>query len=284
MRAGAASSDADATRRAAPLTGRACVRTIAASGVTVDVGERYFETVHRRVTLLDTPGHRDFIPHMITGAARADAAVLVVDAQPGELEAVYGPEQPTPEHVVLVRALGVSQLIVALNKMDLVDWSRSAYEAACAKVGAHLRKAGFREHHVCYVAISGFLGENLVDRTIEQRTQWYTGATLAEAIDRLEPPPRSLEQPLRMCVANVFTAANVGGLVVCGRIIAGTVQRDERVCVLPSRAAATVKSLEVQEAPAPWAVAGDAVTLTLSGLELSQVRCVPTRCRGRRTR
>jgi elongation factor 1 alpha-like protein len=155
-------------------------------GITMDVGQQEFETEHRRVMLLDAPGHRDFIPNMITGAAQADVSVLVVNAATGEFEAGFESGGQTREHAMLVRSLGVKQMAVAVNKMDTVDWSAERFADIVSKLKLFLKQAGFRELDVSYVPCSGLTAENLVKpSTVPELTSWYGGPTLLATIGKL---------------------------------------------------------------------------------------------------
>lgn len=150
-------------------------------GITMDIAQSRFETKNRSVTLLDAPGHKDFIPNMITGAAQADVAVLVVDATEGEFEAGFEAGGQTKEHTMLVRSFGVSQLAVVVNKLDTCNWSQERYNDIVQKLGAFLKQAGFKETDVTFVPCSGFNGQNLSKPADEPAlTAWYKGPCLVE--------------------------------------------------------------------------------------------------------
>uniref|UniRef100_A0A672FL42 HBS1-like protein n=1 Tax=Salarias fasciatus TaxID=181472 RepID=A0A672FL42_SALFA len=205
-------------------------------GVTMDVGMTKFETNSKVVTLMDAPGHRDFIPNMITGAAQADVAVLVVDASRGEFEAGFEAGGQTREHALLVRSLGVTQLAVAVNKMDQVNWQQERFQEITSKLGHFLKQAGFKESDVFYVPTSGLSGENLATRsTAAQLTSWYSGLSLLEQIDAFKPPQRSVDKPFRLCVSDVF------------------------------------KGICLHDEPLDWAAAGDHVSLTVTGMDIIKI-------------
>ena len=202
-------------------------------GVTMDVGVKRFETEHRRVTLLDAPGHRDFIPNMITGAAQADVAVLVVAAQPGEFEAGFHSNGQTKEHALLVRYLGVGQLIVAVNKMDSCGWSEARYLEVKASLKPFLKEVGFKEALVRYVPVSGATGENVDCAPADNlAAAWYSGPSLLGAIDTFNPVGRPAQKPFRMCVSDVYRSANFGD-AVGGKVEAGPLARATRLWSLP---------------------------------------------------
>jgi len=244
-------------------------------GITMDVGHSSFETKTKSVTLLDAPGHRDFIPNMISGAYQADVAVLVVNATRGEFEAGFDAGGQTREHALLVRSLGVSQLIVAVNKLDTVDWDQNRFNEIKDKLGKFLRQqVRFSESDVKFVPVSGLTGANLVKAA--QHPWMVEGGvpTLMEAIDALRPPVRSIEKPFRMSVSDIFkpTAAAGGGLCVAGRIETGYVQKNDTVSIAPLNETATVKMVALDSLATTFngnnnAYAGDHVSLTLTGVE-----------------
>ncbi|KAI9206512.1 HBS1-like protein-like protein [Polychytrium aggregatum] len=245
-------------------------------GVTIDVAEMKFETPNRQFTLLDAPGHRDFIPNMIAGACQADVAILVVDSSPGEFEAGFDLGGQTREHALLVRALGVTQLIVAVNKLDMMEWSQERYDEICKKLGAFLVHAGFKKQKLTYIPTSGWLGENLVKREEPLLNKWYKGQTLIGQLDQLEAPTRMIDRPLRMSVSDFFKGGlgtGTGGDVsVSGRIDCGSVQLKDEVLVMPINEVAVVKAIECNHESVKWAVAGDSVTISLSGIDSQHVK------------
>lgn len=256
-----------------------------ARGVTIDVAQDSFVTPHRSFTLLDAPGHRDFIPNMISGAAQADAAILVVDAAKGGFEAGFGPQGQTREHAILVRSLGVQQVIVAVNKLDAVGYDQIRYDDIVAAVRPFLLHIGFNEAKLTYVPCGAAVGENLQRRSEEAGlSMWYDGPTLVEALDKLEPPQRQLDAPLRMPVTNVFRAGQTAissGIGVSGRLIAGVLSVGDRLSVIPGDESGVVKAIDVDGESAPWAVAGSSVTVFLTGIEMNfinigSVICPPT--------
>ncbi|XP_050693971.1 protein HBS1-like [Eriocheir sinensis] len=238
-------------------------------GITVDVAQRVFTTGQRTVTLLDAPGHRDFIPNMITGAARADAAVLAVDASTGAFEAGFDSGGQTREHALLVRSLGVSQLVVAVNKLDTTDWSEERMKEVRHSIRQFLKGVGFKDADVTYVPCSGLTGENLVERSPGGALDsWYSGPTLLEAIDTLKVPVRAVEKPVRMCVCDVYKGQGAY-MCVSGRLDAGYLQANDRLLLLPQGDIVGLKAVQTdtQTDNPSVAFAGDHVTLTLSGVD-----------------
>ncbi|XP_064382264.1 HBS1-like protein [Halichondria panicea] len=240
-------------------------------GITMDVGQYMFETPSRLVNLLDAPGHKDFIPNMITGAAQADVAVLVVNATVGEFEAGFEAGGQTREHALLVRSLGVRQLTVAVNKMDTVDWSQTRFNDVEQKLKLFLKQAGFKESDVNYVPCSGLTGDNLMTTpSLPELTSWYSGPTLLQRIDQFRSPPRPVDKPFRCCIADIFKGQG-SGFNVSGRLESGHVQVGQSVLIQPANEVATIKALSVSEGQSSWAAAGDQVILTLIGLDSAKV-------------
>ncbi|XP_039914240.1 HBS1-like protein isoform X3 [Hirundo rustica] len=240
-------------------------------GVTMDVGMTKFETPTKVITLMDAPGHKDFIPNMITGAAQADVAILVVDASRGEFEAGFETGGQTREHGLLVRSLGVTQLAVAVNKMDQVNWQQERFQEITSKLGQFLKQAGFKESDVAYIPTSGLGGENLVTRgQSSDLTQWYKGNCLLEQIDSFKPPQRSVDKPFRLCVADVFKDQG-SGFCVTGKIEAGFIQVGERLLAMPPNETCTAKGITLHDEPVDWAAAGDHVSLTLTGMDIIKI-------------
>ncbi|KAI5480838.1 elongation factor 1 alpha-like protein [Pseudohyphozyma bogoriensis] len=238
-------------------------------GVTIDVAIDGFETSTKRFTLIDAPGHRDFIPNMISGAAQADTAVLVIDGSTGGFERGFEGGGQTREHAVLVRSLGVQQLVVAVNKLDMVGWAQSRFEGIREALTPFLSQSGFAPTKVFFVPVGATSGENLVERTNANLKSWYIGPTLVEQLDVLEVPPRALDSPLRIPVSNVFRgqSATASGLAISGRIESGIIQVGEQLAALPGDGTGVVRSLEVDGVLVPWAVAGVNATVYLSGLD-----------------
>ncbi|KAB0401550.1 hypothetical protein E2I00_014524, partial [Balaenoptera physalus] len=255
-------------------------------GVTMDVGMTKFETETKVIILMDAPGHKDFIPNMITGAAQADVAVLVVDASRGEFEAGFETGGQTREHGLLVRSLGVTQLAVAVNKMDQhglkhsfknkldiyqVNWQQERFQEITGKLGHFLKQAGFKESDVAFIPTSGLSGENLITRSqSSELTKWYTGLCLLEQIDSFKPPRRSVDKPFRLCVSDVFKDQG-SGFCVTGKIEAGYIQTGDRLLAVPPNETCTAKGITLHDEPVDWAAAGDHVSLTLVGMDVIKI-------------
>ncbi|AEO64033.1 uncharacterized protein THITE_2109737 [Thermothielavioides terrestris NRRL 8126] len=238
-------------------------------GVTIDIATNRFETDRTVFTILDAPGHKDFIPNMIAGASQADFAVLVIDASIGAFES--GLKGQTREHSLLIRSMGVSRVIVAVNKLDTVSWSEERFNEIKDQVSGFLSATGFQQKNVSFVPVSGLHGDNLVRRSSDAAASWYTGPTLVEELDSSEPNARALEKPLRMTVSEVYRTMQ-SPVTVFGRIDAGSLQMGDALLVQPSGEKAYVKSIQVDDEPADWAVAGQNVVLHLSHIEPIHVR------------
>ncbi|KAJ7873284.1 EF Tu GTP binding domain-containing protein [Mycena olivaceomarginata] len=242
-------------------------------GITMDVALESFATTKRQITVLDAPGHREFIPNMISGASRADCALLVVDASNGEFEAGFQRGGQTREHLVLARSLGVAQVIVAVNKLDQVQWNNDRYDDICTLLRPFLVQSGFHPSKTTFVPIGAMLGVNLVGREgddAKQLAQWYKGPTLVDLLDKLEPPQRDIATPVRIPISNIFKGQG-SGTSVSGRLLSGVVQVGERLRVLPGDETAVVKSIEVEEENVPWAAAGSNLTLALVSVDPIQL-------------
>lgn len=240
-------------------------------GITMDVAFSAFETTHRSVTLLDAPGHKDFIPNMITGAAQADVAVLVVDSTRGEFETGFEAGGQTREHTMLIRSLGVSEIAVAVNKMDNIGWEEDRFKEIKSKMSSFLKQVGFKESDVTFVPCSGLSGENLVNGPVEPNfKKWYTGPTLVEVIDSFHPPERPVDKPFRMCVSDVFKGIS-GGFCAAGKIEAGFLKNGDKILVMPAVEQAVVKGITADERPLTYGFAGDQVVLQLSGIDTNNI-------------
>lgn len=242
-----------------------------ARGITMDVGSSRFETATKQVTLLDAPGHKDFIPNMICGANQADVALLVVDATRGEFETGFEQGGQTREHALLVRSLGVSQLGVVINKLDTVNWVKDRFDEIVQKLKHFLKQVGFKDSDVVYVPCSGLTGENLVKpSTSPELLKWYSGPTLLQVIESFKIPERAIDKPFRMSINDVFKGAG-SGFCVSGRIESGVLCVNDKVLVCPSKETAQIKNLAMDDMPQNTVFAGDQVAVTLSGIDMTNV-------------
>jgi elongation factor 1 alpha-like protein len=234
-------------------------------GITMDIATNKFETEKTTFTILDAPGHRDFIPNMIAGASQADFAVLVIDASTGSFES--GLRGQTKEHALLVRSMGVQRLIIAINKLDTVAWSEDRFTEISQQVSAFLAAAGFQDKNIVYIPVSGLHGDNIVQRSAESTSAWYTGPTLLEELEKSEPAARALDKPLRLTIGDIFRGGVQNPLSISGRIEAGSLQLGDTLLVQPSSEKCHIKGLEMDGKTVDWAVAGQNIIVHLSGIE-----------------
>eukprot|EP00096_Caligus_rogercresseyi_P016218 TRINITY_DN879_c0_g1_i2.p1 TRINITY_DN879_c0_g1~~TRINITY_DN879_c0_g1_i2.p1 ORF type:complete len:442 (+),score=83.67 TRINITY_DN879_c0_g1_i2:267-1592(+) len=232
-------------------------------GVTINVGSTSFSTPQgRSVLILDAPGHKDFIPNMISGSSSADAAILVVNATTGEFEVGLDAGGQTREHGVLLRSLGVTPLIVAVNKLDTASWSETRFLDIKAKMESFLRGIGYKKSEVSYVPVSGLSGENIL-KSPDALSLWKIPyGTLIEAIEGIGAPLRLFEKPFRLSINDVFKAEQSSGISLSGRVESGYVLKDDRVLLNPSSELGTVKNISCVGP----AFAGDSVILNVVGL------------------
>ncbi|KAF3018497.1 Hsp70 suppressor, GTPase facilitates ribosomal subunit dissociation [Neopestalotiopsis sp. 37M] len=238
-------------------------------GVTIDIATNRFETETTSFTILDAPGHRDFVPNMIAGASQADFAILVVDASTGSFES--GLKGQTREHALLIRSMGVSRVIVAVNKLDTVGWSQERFDEITHQVSGFMSTTGFQLKNISFVPVSGLNGDNLVNRSVDPASGWYSGDTLMQELEKSEPLTRALDKPLRLTISEVFRTAQ-SPLTISGRIDAGSLQAGDALLVQPSGEKAYVKSLELDSEPVDWAVAGQNVVIHLTNIDPIHVR------------
>ncbi|XP_042908568.1 HBS1-like protein [Parasteatoda tepidariorum] len=240
-------------------------------GITMDVALSSFVTPNKSVTLLDAPGHKDFIPNMITGAAQADVAVLVIDSTKGEFETGFEAGGQTREHTMLIRSLGVTEIAVALNKMDNINWDEERFNDIKSRMSTFLKQVGFKENDVAFVPCSGLTGENLISGPQEPNfKKWYSGPTLVDVIDKFRIPERPVDKPFRMCVSDVFKGAT-GGFCAAGKIEGGFVKGGDKALVMPAGEQIVIKGVSSDERSLTYGFAGDHVVLQLQGIDPNNI-------------
>jgi elongation factor 1-alpha len=237
-------------------------------GITIDLAFQKFETAKYFYTLIDAPGHRDFIKNMITGASEADVAILVVSTKSGETEAATDPGGQAREHAFLSRTLGVGQMTVALNKMDDSNYSEARYKEVKETVEKMLRLVGYNTTKINFIPVSGWKGDNLVKKS--ENMPWYKGPTLSEALDMFEPPEKPTGKPLRIPIQDVYTITGVGTVPV-GRVETGVLKANEKVIVMPSGVTGEVKSIETHHTQMESAEAGDNIGFNLRGVDKKSI-------------
>ena len=233
-------------------------------GITIDVAHKEFYTPNYYFTVIDAPGHRDFVKNMITGTSQADAAVLNVAANDGV-------NAQTKEHAFLARVLGVQQLIVNVNKMDIsgVDWSQDKYNSVVAEVTNLLKMAGFNTDESPFIPCSAFDGDNVFNKS--DKSPWYNGPTLFEAIDAIQMPPKPTDMPLRLPIQDVYKISGIGTVPV-GKIETGVLHAGKTVTFNPSQQSAEVKSIEMHHTMVDKAEPGDNVGFNVRGLSADDIR------------
>ena len=231
-------------------------------GVTIDLAHQKFSTKKYDYTVVDCPGHRDFVKNMITGASQADAGVLVVAADDGVMP-------QTKEHVFLSRTLGINQLIVAINKIDLVDYSEDKYNELTEEVKNLIKTVGFNPDQVPFIPLSAFEGDNIIDAS--SNTPWYKGDDLVSALDKLTPPEKPTDLPLRIPIQDVYSITGVGTVPV-GRVETGVMKKGENVIFEPAGASGEVKSIEMHHEQFEVAEPGDNIGFNVRGVGKNDIR------------
>jgi elongation factor 1-alpha len=250
-------------------------------GITIDAALSKFETPKFHVTVIDAPGHRDFIKNMITGTSQADCAILSISSAPGEFEAGISKDGQTNEHARLAYTLGVKQLIVAINKMDVCQWSEERYNEICGEMQKFLKKVGYKTEAVAMIPLSGWHGDNMLE--VSSNTAWFKGAeiqrasgnvkvrTLIEAIDAIEPPHRPSDKPLRLPLQDVYKIGGIGTVPV-GRVETGVIRPGMVVVFSPAGLSTEVKSVEMHHESIPEGVPGDNVGFNVKNVSVKDIR------------
>jgi elongation factor 1-alpha len=240
-------------------------------GITIDIALWKFETAKSVFTIIDAPGHRDFIKNMITGTSQADAAVLVIDSTTGGFEAGISKDGQTREHALLAYTLGVKQMIVATNKFDdkTVKYSQARYEEIKKEVSGYLKKVGYNPEKVPFIPISGWNGDNMIESS--ENMGWYKGPTLIGALDNLEPPKRPNDKPLRLPLQDVYKIGGIGTVPV-GRVETGILKPGDVVTFAPNNLTTEVKSVEMHHESLAEAIPGDNVGFNVKNVSVKDIR------------
>ena len=231
-------------------------------GVTIDLAHAKFETQKYEYTVVDCPGHRDFVKNMITGASQADAAVLVVAANDGIMP-------QTKEHIFLSRTLGINQLIIAINKMDVVDYSEDKFNELKEELGALISTVGFKPSDVPFIPVSAFEGDNISEKS--SNTPWYKGNTLVQELDALDEPDKPVDLPLRLPIQDVYSITGVGTVPV-GRIETVILKKAENIAFEPAGVTGEVKSIEMHHEVLDKAEPGDNVGFNVRGVGKNDIK------------
>lgn len=240
-------------------------------GITIDIALWKFETAKSVFTIIDAPGHRDFIKNMITGTSQADAAILIIAAGQGEFEAGISKEGQTREHALLAFTMGVKQMIVAINKMDdkSVNWDQKRYDEIKKEVSDYLKKIGYNPEKIPFIPISGWHGDNMIEKSTNMG--WYTGPTLIEALDNLDQPKRPKDKPLRLPLQDVYKIGGIGTVPV-GRVETGLLKPGMVLCFAPLNIVTECKSVEMHHESLQEAEPGDNVGFNVKNLSVKDLR------------
>lgn len=233
-------------------------------GVTIDLAHKQFSSEKFDFTIIDAPGHRDFVKNMITGASQADAAVLVVSN--------VGVEAQTKEHVFLCKTLGVGQLIVAVNKMDVDNYDEAKFNKIKEDVTNLIKMYGFKPEEVQFVPIAAYHGDNVVKKS--DKMAWNSGPTLLEALNNLKEPEKPTDLPLRLPIQDVYKISGIGTVPV-GRVETGVMKVGDKVIVMPARSGkgitGEVKTIEMHHEQYKEATPGDNVGFNVRGIEAKDI-------------
>ena len=229
-------------------------------GVTIDLSYKKFITPKFEVTIIDAPGHKDFIKNMITGTSQADAAFLVVAAPEGAMA-------QTKEHLWLLRTLGVKQICVLLNKMDVSKYDQKRFEEVKTELSKLVQSVGYKLDKVNFIPIAGFHGDNVAKKSANM--PWYTGPTLLEQIDKFDVPEKPTNLPLRVPIQDVYNITGIG-VVPVGRVETGIMKPNDKIIVVPARDGkgikGEVKTIEMHHEQISEALPGDNIGFTVKGI------------------
>lgn len=240
-------------------------------GITIDISLWKFETKKYYFTIIDAPGHRDFIKNMITGTSQADVAILVIDAGKGAFEAGISKDGQTREHTLLASTLGVKQMIVVVNKMDekSVEYSEQRFTEIQTEVSNYLKRSGYNPKNVPFVPVSGWKGDNMIERS--ENMPWWKGPTLLEALDSVQAPKRPTDKALRLPLQDVYKISGIGTVPV-GRVETGILKPGMSVTFAPVGITTDVKSVEMHHESIPEAYPGDNVGFNIKNVSVKDIR------------
>ena len=237
-------------------------------GITIDLAFRKFETKTKYFTIIDAPGHADFVKNMITGASQADAAILVISGKKGEMEVGIAANGQTREHAYLAQTLGVKQLVVAVNKADVYDYSEARYNEVKDAASDLLKSIGFPVKKIPFVPVSGIKAENLTEKT--DKLSWYDGPTLLEAIDNFEIPEKPTNKPLRIPIQDAYNIKGTG-VVPVGRVETGVLKKNDKIVIMPTGFQGEIRSIEMHHEEIPQAEPGDNIGFSIRGISMEDV-------------
>ena len=231
-------------------------------GVTIDIAHKDFQTQKYYFTIIDAPGHRDFVKNMITGASQADAAVLVCSAQEGV-------QTQTREHAQLAKILGINQIVVAVNKMDMVGYDVQKFESTKAQLSNFLKAIGYDVSKVLFIPYSALQGDNV--KTKSDKMAWYNGPTLLASLDLFTMPAKPTDKPLRLPIQDVYSVSGFGTVPV-GRVETGTIKAGDQIIIMPSGVKTDVKSIEMHHQQMQKAEPGDNIGFNIKGVDRKDIK------------
>ena len=234
-------------------------------GITIDLAFRKFEPPTLYFTIIDAPGHQDFVKNMITGASQADAAILVVSGKKGEMEVGIAANGQTREHAYLAQTLGVKQLVVAVNKADVWDYNEDRYNEVKESISDLLSNIGFPVKKIPFVPVSGLAMENLSKPS--DKLAWYKGPTLIDAIDKFTIPEKPLDKPLRLPIQDSYQIKGTG-VVPVGRVETGVMKKGDKIIIMPTGFQGEIRSIEMHHEEIDQAIPGDNVGFSIRGINI----------------
>jgi len=231
-------------------------------GITIDIMHQRFDTQKYYFTVIDAPGHRDFVKNMITGTSQADAAILVISGRDGI-------QEQTKEHTWLAKILGVNQIIVAINKMDAINYDEKKYNEIKEASTKLLKGVGFKVDEIPFIPLSAYIGDNVIKKS--DKMAWYKGPILLEALDGLKLPPQAIDKPLRLPVQDVYSITGVGTVPV-GRVETGVMKVGDKIIFMPSNVQGEVKSIEMHHEQVNEARPGDNIGFNVRGVDKKSIK------------
>lgn len=231
-------------------------------GVTIDIMHQRFDTQKYYFTIIDAPGHRDFVKNMITGTSQADGAILVCSAKEGV-------QDQTKEHAYLAKVLGVGQMLVAINKMDAVNYDEKKYTETKEAMTKLLKGIGFKTDDMNFIPTSGYIGDNVAKKS--DKMAWYKGPTIVEALDLFKVPEQPVDKPLRLPIQDVYSITGVGTVPV-GRIETGIMRVNDKVVFMPSKVQGEIKSIEMHHEQVQEARPGDNIGFNVRGVDKKNIK------------
>lgn len=247
-----------------------------AKGKTEECGQASFTTASRRFTILDAPGHKNYVPHMIGGASQADIGILVISARKGEFETGFERGGQTREHAMLAKTSGVRQMVIVVNKLDdpsVINsdgtWSKDRFEECKVKLEPYMKQVGWNPKGLVWIPVSGLNGDNLKEPLSKKTCSWYDGQTLLDTLENIPIPDRQLSGAVKMPISEKHKEM---GTMVMGKLESGVIQVNDKLTLMPNRDEVLVDALMLEGTDSQAAEPGDVVRLRLKGVEEEDVR------------